>query len=89
MEYLTFPLGRLSRGSVVVVALSGDESDVFIVDQPNLHAFERGTSFHYHGVHAKQSPVQIAVPAPGDWTAVVVPTGSSGVRATVRVLSST
>lgn len=86
MEYLTFPLGRLAAGSIVVVELRGVESDVFLVDDSNLHKLGRGDLSQLQGLggHYKQSPVRLQVPSSGSWTAVVIPIGGR-VEASVSV----
>jgi hypothetical protein len=86
MNYIKIALRWQSQGSVVIVTLIGVESDVFLVDQPNLSAFESGASFHYHGGHVKSSPVRIAVPTTGDWTVVVIPGAGGAVQAEARVI---
>jgi hypothetical protein len=86
VNFLKFALEYQTQGSIVIATLSGVESDVFLVDAPNLLAFERGASFHYHGVHAKKSPVTIPIPSTGEWTAVVVPGVGGAVEASVRVV---
>src|SRR5271166_2620816 len=73
MNILKFPLHHQDVGAVVVATLSGVESDVFLVDPPNLRSLEHGAAFHYHGGHYKRSPVRLHVPSSGDWTAVVIP----------------
>ncbi len=87
MNFLRFPLNQQSAGRVVEATLSGVESDVFLVDPPNLRSFELGQSFQYHGGHYKQSPIRLRVPRAGDWTAVVVPGAGGTVHASVRVLA--
>jgi hypothetical protein len=59
----------------VTTTLSGDESDVFLVDPTNFAAMQRGKQFKYIGGHYKKSPVVLVVPARGHWTTVVVPSG--------------
>jgi hypothetical protein len=86
MEYIKFPLGRLTAGTTVVVELRGVESDVFLVDDSNLHKLEHGDLSQLQGVggHYKQSPVRLQVPSSGSWTAVVIPSGGR-VEASIRV----
>lgn len=86
MEYIKFPLGRMTVGTTVVVELRGVESDVFLVDDLNLHKLGRGDLSQLQGVggHYKQSPVRLQVPSSGPWTAVVIPIGGR-VEASVSV----
>jgi hypothetical protein len=85
LNFLKFPVGQVGSGTVVEVALSGVESDVYLVDAPNFAAMQSGRSFRYHGGHFKASPVRLGVPHHGNWTAVVVPVGGR-VDASVRIL---
>jgi hypothetical protein len=84
VNYLKFPLNHQSVGTTVEVTLSGVESDVFIVDNANLAAFERGAQFRYVGGHYRQSPVYLGIPSTGTWTVVVIPGIGGSIRATVR-----
>lgn len=86
INYLSFPVGQASAGAVVEVALSGCESDVFLVDDFNLAKFKRGQSFCYAGGHYNRSPVRLAVPSAGHWTAVVIPMGGR-VSASARLVA--
>ena len=85
MRYLKWNLGYLPAQSAVVVTLQGVESDVFLVDNSNLAAFERGGSFRYSGGHYRRSPARIGVPSAGTWNVVVVPSAGR-VTASVSVL---
>jgi hypothetical protein len=88
MNFLKFPLNHQSAGAVVEVTLSGVESDVFLVDPPNLAAMEGGRQFSYHGGHYKQSPVRLVVPHSGIWTAIVVPGAGGTVHASARIVAA-
>ena len=85
MRYLAFPVGAVGPPAVVEVTLSGSESDVFLVDSLNLSKMKRGESFRYTGGHYRQSPVRLAVPSNGHWTAVVIPAGQ--VSASARLVA--
>jgi hypothetical protein len=87
VKYVKFPLHNVNAGAVVEVTLSGVESDVFLVDPPNLAAMQAGRQFRYTGGHYKQSPVRLRVPSSGEWTAIVVPGTGGSVRASIRVTS--
>jgi hypothetical protein len=75
MNFLKFELGSVKAGTKVTTTLSGDESDVFLVDPMNFSAMRRGKEFKYVGGHYKKSLVVLVVPTAGHWTAVVVPSG--------------
>jgi Domain of unknown function (DUF1883) len=87
MNYVKFPLQYQTSGAVVEVMLSGVESDVFLIGDINLSAFEHGGQFRYYGGHYRSSPVRLRVPSNGNWTVVVIP-GAGTVRASVRVLAT-
>jgi hypothetical protein len=69
---------------MVEVVLRGVASNVFLVDDLNLHKLERVGQFTYYGGHCKRSPVRLRVPSSGMWTAVVIPFGGY-VEASVSV----
>jgi hypothetical protein len=83
MNFLKFDLGSVKAGTRVTTTLSGDESDVFLVDPTNFSAMQRGKEFKYFGGHYKKSPVVLVVPTAGHWTTVVVPSGN--VKASVEI----
>ncbi|MGI8761058.1 MAG: DUF1883 domain-containing protein [Jatrophihabitantaceae bacterium] len=86
MNIIEKPLGNQRQGAVVEVTLQGTESDVFLVDTLNLSKFKRGQDFRYSGGHYNSSPVRLAIPSAGTWTAVVVPGGGS-VSASFRMVA--
>jgi Domain of unknown function (DUF1883) len=88
MNFLKFPLHHQNSGTVVEVTLRGVESDVFLVDDPNLRQLERGGQVRYHGGHYNGSPVRLRVPSSGNWTAVVIPSPGGTVQAAARVISA-
>jgi hypothetical protein len=84
VRFLKFSLGHRASGAVVEVVLRGVASDVFLVDDLNLHKLERGGQFTYYSGHCERSPVRLRVPSSGMWTAVVIPIGGH-VEASVSV----
>jgi hypothetical protein len=85
VNYLKFPLHLKNAATVVQVTLNGVESDVFLVDDPNLASFERGGQYTYYGGHYNVSPVILSAPSGGSWTVVVIPLGGQ-VEASVRTV---
>ena len=85
MNYLKFSVGSAGPGTVVEVTLRGVESDVYLVDAPNLTAMQAGRSFQRYGGHYRASPIRLGVPHHANWTAVVVPVGGK-VSASARIL---
>jgi hypothetical protein len=88
MNYLKFPLDYQTTGAIVQTTLEGVESDVFVVDAPNLSSFERGGNFRYVGGHYTSSPVRLVIPSPGTWTVVVVPGTGGTVSAGVKIVAA-
>jgi hypothetical protein len=65
---------QLGLGDVVEVRLSGVESNIYLVDDSNFGRLKRGESFHYgNSAHFGRSPIRLAAPSAGSWTAVVRP----------------
>jgi hypothetical protein len=86
MNFLKLSVGYQHAGACVSVTLEGSASDVFLVDRHNLSKLERGgQDFTYYGGHATSSPVQLAVPSAGDWTAVVIPPPGGRVTASATI----
>jgi hypothetical protein len=50
-----------------------------LMDDLNFSSYRHGSSFRYHGGHAKRSPVRLAAPRAGRWH-VVVDLGGYGGR---------
>lgn len=75
----------VASDDVVHVELSGTESDVFLADTANYHAFRQGGSFRYTGGHYRCSPVDLVPPHAGHWYVVIMPKGGR-VSASVSVL---
>lgn len=85
-DFTHYDLGQLQRGSVVVVALSGNAANVRLLDSSNFASFRRGGQHRYLGGLANQSPVRLAVPSGGRWHLVVDMQGLAGsVRSSVSV----
>lgn len=86
MRFLHYDLNQLSGGEIVTVNLSGVESDVMLMSPGDFRSFQVGAGFSYHGGHARQSPVRLAVPSAGSWHVVVVPGRGGQVSASVSVV---
>jgi hypothetical protein len=79
---------QLSEGDLVEVTLD-HAANVQLLDTANFEQYKLGKPYQYHGGYAKESPVQIAAPAPGSWHLVIDLGGGIGtVRASYRVMSS-
>ena len=76
----------LSAGDVIEITLD-KQANVRLLDGTNYSKYRNGSSHHYHGGLAKESPIQIAAPHAGHWHVVVDLGGYGGtVRASARVL---
>lgn len=90
MEHIKHDLGRLDRGSTVVVRLD-KQANVLLMDAVNyrLYASSRGGRITYHGGLAKTSPFRLSVPSPGHWFLAIDVGGRRGrIRHGVSVLPS-
>jgi hypothetical protein len=88
MEFIWKSLGSPPAGTIVIVTLSGVESDVFLVDGSNYNKFRQRQRYERFGGHYKASPVRLVVPHRAQaWTAVVVPGAGGSVRATFEVIA--
>jgi hypothetical protein len=81
VKFQYFDLGRLRRGAVVVIKLSGSAANVRLMDSINYQNFKNGRSHRAAGGLATRSPVRLAVPSDGHWYVTV---DLNGLRGTVR-----
>lgn len=86
MNFLKYDLGRVEKGSMVVVTLSSG-ANVRLMDSTNFNNYRQGRRHHYYGGLAKVSPSRIVVPSTGRWYVTVDLAGlrASNVRASVDV----
>lgn len=85
MKYLHW---EMSAGSdnIISVELSR-AANVLLLDDSNYSSYRRGSSYRYHGGHAKQTPVRLVPPHSDHWHVVVDLGGYAGhVEASVSVL---
>lgn len=89
MKFLHHDLGQVAAGSVVVVALSGTEANVLLLDDLNLGRYRGGRRYQYYGGHFTASPVRLPIPSTGRWNLVVDLGGYVGsVNASVQVIAA-
>jgi hypothetical protein len=81
MKYTHYDLGRLERGAVIVVNLSGNAANVRLMDSTNYQNYRNGRKHRAVGGLAKTSPVRLAIPSTGHWHLTV---DLRGLRGTVR-----
>lgn len=88
MQHVKYDLGRLERGSTVVVTL-GSQANVQLMDASNyrVYAASRRGQYRYTGGLAKRSPVRLAVPSSGHWFVAIDLGGYAGqIRSSVDVV---
>lgn len=86
MRFSHFDLGRLQRGTIVTVTLSGNAANVRLLDDSNFRSYRSGRQHRYYGGHVTRSPVQFRIPRDGRWHVAVDLGGLTGsVRASVEV----
>lgn len=84
MKYLHWTVDA-AHNSVIMVSLSR-QANVLLLDDTNYNSYRRGSSYSYHGGHAKRTPVTLRPPHAGRWHVVVDLGGYSGhVEASVTV----
>jgi len=77
VEHVKYDLGRVKRGSVVVVTLA-NRANVLLMDSINYRNYENGRQFRYIGGEARQSPVRLAVPHDDQWFVALDLGGAAG-----------
>lgn len=83
-----YDLGQLDTGNTIRVTLSGNAANVRLLDDQNYRLYRRGQRYRYHGLLARTSPVNLAVPRAARWYIVVDLEGLGGrVRSAVEVIS--
>jgi hypothetical protein len=89
MNYRKFDLGILSSGRAVQITLSGDATNVRLLDVQNMVNYVHGRDYNFTGGVAKKSPVILRVPHPGRWYVVLDMEGLKGdTDASVKILAA-
>ena len=84
MNYLSYELGDLQSGDVVVARIHGDSVNLRLMDRRNYSAYKSGRQHRYYGGHATSSPHRLKVPHGGSWI-LIVDRGGHSVNSTVSV----
>lgn len=85
MQHVKYDLGRVKRGSTVVVTLD-KQANVLLLDGVNYANYAKGRRYTYYGGLMKKSPASIPVPRDGHWYVAVDLGGASGrIRSGVNV----
>ncbi|MDQ6849683.1 MAG: DUF1883 domain-containing protein [Actinomycetota bacterium] len=66
MEHIKYDLGRLQRGSTVVVTLK-NRANVLLMTASNYRSYSGGRQARYIGGEARQSPIRLPVPSDDHW----------------------
>lgn len=87
MKFQHYNLGNLKGGEIVEIKLSGNSSNVKLMDSSNFSSYKNNRRHTFYGGHATKSPVRIPVPRSGHWYVTIDLGGYSGtVRSSVNVL---
>ena len=85
MEHVKHDLGRLRRGSTVVVSLA-NQANVLLMNASNYRSYASGRQARYYGGEARRSPVRLQVPNDDHWFVAIDLGGYSGtIRSGVAV----
>lgn len=86
LEHVRFDLGRLKRGSTVVVELA-NQANVRLMTSSEYSSYRSGRSHRYVGGLMTRSPARLAVPSDGHWFVAVDLGGYAGqIRASANVI---
>jgi len=86
MKFLHYQFNA-NLGNRVEVVLSGNASNVMLLDDFNFNNYKTGKQFKYYGGYYTRSPIFIPVPSGGHWNLVIDLGGTAGhVDASVRVI---
>ena len=89
MKFIHNDLGQRKRGEIVEITLSGNASNVRLMNSSNFSNYKNGRRNTYYGGLVKRSPVRLQIPNSGHWHVTVDMMGLRGTtRASVRVLPS-
>ena len=89
MNFTNHDLGKLTKGRVVEVHLTGNAANVYLMDNINLEKYKRGTEFQAVGGLMKSSPVRLLINGLAHWHLVVdLPHGYGTVKTSYRVLNT-
>lgn len=85
-NFVKYDLGRVEKGSTVVVTLSTG-ANVRLMDSSNFSSYQNGRQHRYYGGLAQQTPFHIVVPSAGHWYVAVDLMGlrATSVRSAIRV----
>jgi hypothetical protein len=85
VEHVKYDLGRLRRGSTVVVTLA-NRANVLLMNASNYRNYASGRRAQYVGGEARTSPVRLPVPRDDHWFVAIDLGGYSGrIRSSVGV----
>lgn len=85
MEHLRYDLGRVDKGSIVVVTLK-NQANVQLLTSSDYKNYKVGRRYRYHGGRVTRSPFRIAVPSDDHWLVAIDLGGYAGrVAASVAV----
>jgi hypothetical protein len=78
VNYLKFDLGKLKSDKIVEVILSGDATNVRLLDQSNMYSYVHGHDFQCLGGLVTKSPVRLSIPRDDHWYVIIDMKGLEG-----------
>ena len=89
MNFTHSDLGKLTKGRIVEVHLTGNAANVYLIDNLNLEKYRRGKEFEAVGGLMKSSPIRLMVNGLAHWHLVIdLPHGYGTVKTSYRVLNA-
>lgn len=87
MNFNYWDLKQRKRGEIIEITISGNATNVRLMDSSNFQAFKRGRNHRFVGGLAKRSPVRVQIPRNGHWYVVLDYGGLPGRgRASLQIL---
>ena len=77
-KFIHHKLGRLDRGTQILVHLSGNAANVMLLDDSNFRKYRLGQKCNGYGGLAKRSPIPFVTPRSGNWHVAVDMRGLRG-----------
>jgi len=89
MNFTHCDLGKLTKGRIVEVHLTGNAANVYLIDNFNFEKYKRGKEFEAVGGLMKSSPIRLMVNGLAHWHLVIdLPHGYGTVKTSYRVLNA-
>ena len=87
MKFQHYDLGKLDKGRIVLVTISGSSANVKLMDSQNFQNYKSGRKHSFYGGHVTSSPFNISVPNYGNWYVTIDLGGYTGkLSSSVKVI---